>query len=63
MPNQAIVNYPTWDEVTQDECRCEVFPLQALLIQAIAVLSTQTRFERMTPSKVYDWLVRHTQDL
>ncbi len=64
MPSKLKVSYPNWEEITSDEKNGGgANPLQALLIQAIAILSTQTRFERMTPSEVYEYLVKHTQEV
>ena len=45
--------YPTWEELTHGEVTTE----GQLLIQAIAILSTQPAYEKLTPWEVYDKIV------
>ena len=45
--------YPTWEELTHGETTTE----EQLLIQAIAILSTQPAYEQLTPWEVYDKIV------
>lgn len=45
--------YPTWEELTHGETTIE----GQLLIQAIAILSTQPAYEKLTPWEVYAKIV------
>ena len=49
--------YLTWEELTHGPTNQE----RQLLIQAIAILSTQPAFEKMTPWQVYDKIVAALQ--
>ena len=48
--------YPTWEELMSGEQT----PTDAVLMQAIAALSTEGRYTSMTPDEVYAEVVRQT---
>lgn len=48
--------YPTWEELMSGEQT----PTDAVLVQAIAALSTERRYRYMTPDEVYAEIVRQT---
>lgn len=53
MTQIAQATYLTWEELTHGPTNQE----KQLLIQAVAILSTQPAFEKMTPWEVYDKVV------
>lgn len=48
-------NYPTWEAVLKSD-----EPMARLLVQAVAILSTQDYFSKHTPEGVYEHVKRQT---
>jgi hypothetical protein len=57
------MEYPTWQQLTEHEWGESDTPLQALLIHAVAALSTQGKYASKTPWEVYDGIVKTAQEV
>ena len=54
------MEFPTWEQLMKQE---GATPIQCLLIQAVAALSTEGRYVFMTPPEVYSEIVKVAQEV